>query len=102
MRSNLHSSLKESLGWDEGRERGRFSAAEKRLINCQAVDVNQLMPLKYHWAWEYYLTGCANHWMPSEVPMAKDIELWRSSELRRTSGIWSCAISASFRRQRAW
>src|SRR5438876_810451 len=50
----------------------------KRLVNCVAVDVNQLAPLKYRWAWEHYLNGCANHWMPSEVPMARDIELWRS------------------------
>jgi ribonucleoside-diphosphate reductase beta chain len=53
----------------------------KRLVNCAAVDVNQLAPLKYRWAWEHYLNGCANHWMPSEVPMARDIELWRSDRL---------------------
>jgi len=55
--------------------------AEKRLINCETVDVNQLMPLKYHWAWEHYLNGCANHWMPSEVPMGRDIETWKSDLL---------------------
>lgn len=59
----------------------RVDASKKRLINCDAVDVNQLMPLKYHWAWEHYLNGCANHWMPNEVPMAKDIELWKSNTL---------------------
>ncbi len=59
----------------------RFSATEKRLINCSQVDVNQLMPLKYHWAWEHYTNGCANHWMPTEVPMTKDIEIWRSNRL---------------------
>ncbi len=59
----------------------RFSATEKRLINCGQVDVNQLMPLKYHWAWEHYTNGCANHWMPTEVPMTKDIEIWRSNRL---------------------
>lgn len=59
----------------------RVRAEEKRLINCKAVDVNQLMPLKYKWAWEHYLNGCANHWMPTEVPMAKDIELWKSNNL---------------------
>jgi ribonucleoside-diphosphate reductase beta chain len=59
----------------------RVKVTEKRLINCNAVDVNQLMPLKYKWAWEHYLNGCANHWMPSEVPMGKDIELWRSDKL---------------------
>lgn len=59
----------------------RINADEKRLINCEEVDVNQLMPLKYKWAWEHYINGCANHWMPSEVPMQKDIEIWRSSRL---------------------
>ena len=54
---------------------------EKKLINCNTVDVNQLMPLKYKWAWEHYLNGCANHWMPTEVPMGKDIELWKSDKL---------------------
>src|ERR1700733_2240513 len=59
----------------------RVKAGEKRLINCNTVDVNQLMPLKYHWAWEHYVNGCANHWMPTEVPMGKDIETWRSTKL---------------------
>lgn len=59
----------------------RMQADDKRLINCNAVDVNQLMPLKYKWAWEHYLNGCANHWMPTEVPMLKDIELWKSNAL---------------------
>lgn len=63
-----------------GRAR-RFRAEDKRLINCKQVDVNQLMPLKYKWAWEHYLNGCANNWLPSEVPMAKDIELWKSDRL---------------------
>src|SRR4029077_20942602 len=59
----------------------RINAEDKRLLNCRAVDVNQLMPLKYKWAWEHYLNGCANHWMPTEVPMQKDIELWKSNKL---------------------
>lgn len=63
-----------------GRDK-RFKATEKRLINCKQVDVNQLMPLKYKWAWEHYLNGCANNWMPTEVPMSKDIELWKSNLL---------------------
>ena len=57
------------------------SADQKRLINCEAVDVNQLMPLKYHWAWEHYLNGCDNHWMPTEVAMGEDIALWKSNRL---------------------
>jgi ribonucleoside-diphosphate reductase beta chain len=59
----------------------RVNADQKRLINCNQVDVNQLMPLKYKWAWEHYLNGCANHWMPTEVSMGKDIETWKSNNL---------------------
>jgi len=59
----------------------RVNVNDKRLINCSTVDVNQLMPLKYKWAWEHYLNGCANHWMPTEVSMSKDIELWKSNRL---------------------
>src|SRR5947207_3244012 len=33
----------------------RIDPADKRLLNCRTVDVNQLMPLKYKWAWEHYL-----------------------------------------------
>lgn len=55
--------------------------AEKRLINGDVVEVNQLMPLKYHWAWEHYLNGNRNHWQPEEVPMARDVALWKSNEL---------------------
>lgn len=62
-------------------EEKRVKVSQKRMINCTAVDVNQLMPLKYKWAWEHYLNGCANHWMPNEVPMGKDIELWKSKAL---------------------
>lgn len=61
----------------------RAKIKDKRLINCNTVDVNQLMPLKYKWAWEHYLNGCANHWMPTEVSMAKDIEIWKSSKLSK-------------------
>ena len=54
---------------------------DKRLLNCSAVDVNQLWPLKYKWAWEHYTNGCANNWLPSEVSMQRDIELWKSDQL---------------------
>jgi len=66
---------------DNEKKAGRFAASAKRLINCNQVDVNQLMPLKYKWAWEHYLNGCANNWLPTEVPMGKDIELWKSDKL---------------------
>lgn len=57
----------------------RVKIDDKKMINCRA-DVNQLLPLKYKWAWEKYLAGCNNHWMPNEVGMQADIALWKSSQ----------------------
>ena len=54
----------------------RVKAADKRIINGQ-TDVNQLVPFKYKWAWEKYLATCANHWMPQEVNMSRDIATWK-------------------------
>lgn len=59
--------------------RDRVTADNKRVINNdRTVDVNQLVPIKYRWAWNYYLDGCANHWMPTEVSMQRDIEQWKT------------------------
>ncbi|HEX5046278.1 MAG TPA: ribonucleotide-diphosphate reductase subunit beta, partial [Gammaproteobacteria bacterium] len=80
----------------------RSAADEKRLINCRTVDVNQLMPLKYHWAWEKYLAGSANHWMPQEIPMARDVTMWKTqgalsdderTVIKRSLGFFSTADS---------
>lgn len=55
---------------------GRVNVADKRIINGE-TDVNQLVPFKYKWAWEKYLSQCANHWMPQEINMDRDIALWK-------------------------
>ena len=55
----------------------RVRLEDKRVING-AADVNQLVPFKYRWAWDKYLAGCANHWMPQEINMQRDIELWKN------------------------
>ncbi len=57
-------------------EQRRVNVSDKRIING-ATDVNQLVPFKYKWAWEKYLSACANHWMPQEVNMSRDIALWK-------------------------
>lgn len=57
------------------------NANEKRLLGTNNVDVNQLRPMKYGWAYEHYLNGCANNWMPTEVSMAQDIAQWKSNAL---------------------
>ena len=57
----------------------RISVDEKAMINCRA-DLNQLVPFKYDWAWQKYLDGCANHWMPQEINMTADVATWKSSD----------------------
>jgi len=57
----------------------RISVDEKAMINCRA-DLNQLVPFKYDWAWQKYLDGCANHWMPQEINMTADVATWKSED----------------------
>ncbi len=81
--------------------RERVTVDQKAMINCRA-DLNQLVPFKYDWAWQKYLDGCANHWMPQEVNMTADIMLWKSEGgltpderkiIKRSLGFFSTADS---------
>ena len=58
---------------------GRVRLEDKRIINGSA-DVNQLVPFKYKWAWDKYLAACANHWMPQEIAMGRDVALWKDPQ----------------------
>ena len=57
----------------------RLTVDDKAMINCRA-DLNQLVPFKYDWAWQKYLDGCANHWMPQEVNMTADVAMWKKAD----------------------
>ncbi|WP_369959650.1 ribonucleotide-diphosphate reductase subunit beta [Pseudomonas sp. MBLB4123] len=70
--------IQEGLDELEG-SAARVQVDQKRMINARA-DLNQLVPFKYDWAWQKYLDGCANHWMPQEVNMNADIALWKSAD----------------------
>ena len=79
----------------------RVTVDQKAMINCRA-DLNQLVPFKYDWAWQKYLNGCANHWMPQEINMTADIALWKNPEglsederiiVKRSLGFFSTAES---------
>ena len=79
----------------------RVQVGDKQMINARA-DLNQLVPFKYDWAWQKYLDGCANHWMPQEVNMTADIALWKSADgltederriVKRNLGFFSTADS---------
>jgi ribonucleoside-diphosphate reductase beta chain len=69
--------LRLQSGTQIAKDTRRVRVEDKRIING-AADVNQLVPFKYKWAWEKYLAGCANHWMPQEINMERDIALWKN------------------------
>jgi ribonucleoside-diphosphate reductase beta chain len=52
---------------------------KRRVINGLEADVIQLYPMKHKFAWEYYNKANANHWLPTEISMQLDIEMWKSS-----------------------
>lgn len=77
----------------------RMTANDKQIVKGNS-DVNQLIPFKYHWAWQKYLDGSANHWMPQEINMTRDLEQWVAENLlsederrmvNRTFGFFSVA-----------
>lgn len=49
----------------------------KGIINNSTTDPNKILPMTYHWAREHYKNGVSNNWVPEEVPMQQDIELWK-------------------------
>jgi ribonucleoside-diphosphate reductase beta chain len=59
----------------------RPNVNKRRIINGVEGDVVQLSPIKHQFAWDAYKAGNANHWLPEEISMQKDIELWKSNEL---------------------
>ena len=96
--ANLHAPM---VGDGDTESYQRVTVDQKRMINCRA-DLNQLVPFKYDWAWQKYLDGCANHWMPQEVNMTADIALWKSDSgltqderliVKRSLGFFSTADS---------
>lgn len=54
---------------------------KRRIINGADADVIQLYPMRHKFAWEAYNTGNANHWLPTEINMQKDVEQWKSKDV---------------------
>ena len=55
--------------------------AAKKVINGRDTMFFNILPLKYQWAYDLYKTMKNNHWEPEDIPMQKDVELWRSDNL---------------------
>jgi len=52
---------------------------KKGIINNSSTDPNKILPMKYKWAREHYKAGVNNNWVPEEVSMQLDIELWKKT-----------------------
>ncbi len=76
-----HRSLKNSFYGDFRMTKDRPKVNDRRIINGEEGDVVQLSPIKHQFAWDAYKAGNANHWLPEEISMQKDIELWKSNQL---------------------
>ena len=53
----------------------------RRIINGGDADVMQLYPMRHKFAWEAYMAGNSNHWLPTEISMQRDIEQWKSRDV---------------------
>lgn len=53
---------------------------KRKIINGGDADVMQLYPMRHTFAWDAYTVGNANHWLPTEISMQRDIEQWRSRD----------------------
>ncbi len=58
-----------------------------------STDPNKILPMKYPWARTHYKKGVANNWVPEEVSMQQDVELWKKpgalSEDERRLILWN-------------
>ncbi len=51
------------------------------ILGEETEGVNQILPHMNRWAWDLYIKGAANNWMPTEIPMVKDQQSWKSKDV---------------------
>lgn len=51
------------------------------LLGKNIAGVNRILPHKHKFAWDLFLTSCANNWMPTEISMQSDISQWKNNEI---------------------
>ena len=70
--------------------------AAKRVINGRETMTFNLLPLKYHWAYDLYQKMKANHWEPEDIPMQKDIDQWRSDKALTDVDRWIIRMAIGY------
>jgi ribonucleoside-diphosphate reductase beta chain len=51
------------------------------LLTKNVACVGRILPHKHKYAWELFLSSCANNWMPTEISMQQDIQQWKNDEI---------------------
>jgi ribonucleoside-diphosphate reductase beta chain len=52
-----------------------------RVLSGDYAGVNQILPHVNQFAWDLFIKAQANNWVPTEVPMARDVEQWNGTAL---------------------
>ncbi|PCI25172.1 ribonucleotide-diphosphate reductase subunit beta [Candidatus Peregrinibacteria bacterium] len=65
---------------DIGKKTNAQIINERRIINGEDDGLMQVAPLKHPFADDIYKKMLANTWVPTEVQMARDIEMWTSPD----------------------
>lgn len=62
------------------------------LLSGGKTDPNKILPIRYPWARQHYKNGVKNNWVPDEISMQDDVEMWKSNaltDLERRLIIWN-------------
>lgn len=68
----------------------------KRVIGGRETMTFNLLPLKYHWAYDLYRKMKNNHWEPEDIPMQKDVEQWRSDRALTDVDRWIIRMAVGY------
>ena len=52
-----------------------------KILTRDIAGVNRILPHKHRYAWDLFLSSCANNWMPTEISMQQDIKQWKNNEI---------------------
>lgn len=58
-----------------------MSQLSDQILGKDTAGVNQILPHTNKWAWDLYKLGKNNNWTPEEVPMVKDIQNWKKTDV---------------------
>ena len=84
-----------SMSWDDYREhdaelpskmpkpfeKQNVNDPGKRLLGASYEAQMKLEPIKYKWAWQFFLDAEANFWVPTTVDTSQDVAQWRNGSV---------------------